>query len=614
VTERSPVAAASLAVGAFVAISMYVAAFRAVEVGNLGWDAAGSVVQMRAASRGILDLPGTRPGVGVAGAFVAGAGLVPVGAAPIVLSIAAAASLGLAAAVALGRAWALPGWGLGVVVLLVATWGGTSRLASGYLANLLSLVLFLLGAAISIRRPAPRWWSVGAIFAAALLAHPGLLPAYGAILLGWVLLEVAPTPLRDDRERRSIPAGIAFAAASAVTVGVVTGALGVEFDELQDLALARERFDERAAELLTWIDPFLSLGMIVLGVLVAVAWRDGRRSRSAVRLGIAWLVVAAGGLALLAFVPGIPGHRTLLLGVPAPTLGALAIVGGARWITERTERSFPAGRGATLVASALVSIAVAFVALGPFAARASRPVSSLGPGPDAVAGYLVAAHPDRPVVVVMNPGDGRELLRWKARLNAVRALAPDPSFLDVALYVGDERALLEGRPTTRPGEARFQAISARTWPSVRDILDERPIVLVVRTWVTPEAWERIAGASTLAGDGLAIVRGPVPSGEVRPVEAVRLPLAEAAARIAIVVVVMGLIGGGWALATARGSVAPAEAIGLAPAAGLAAVTFTGILVVLVGGDPGGPLGLIGVGAVGVAGWIVAWRAGAIARS
>jgi hypothetical protein len=226
----------------------------------------------------------------------------------------------------------------------------------------------------------------------------------------------------------------------------------------------------------------------------------------------------------------------------------------------------------------------------------------------------VVAPADRPVVVVMDPADGAELLTWKARLNAIRALAPDPSFLDVVLYVGDDRALLDGRATIRPGDAHFQAISARTWPSVREILDERPIVLVVRPWVTPEAWERVAGSSTPAGDDLAVVRGPVSSAEVRPVGPVRLPLAEAAARVAIVLLVLGSIGGGWATATSAGSLDPIEAVGLAPAAGLAAVTLTGILAVLAGGDPGGPLGLVGIGTVGVAGWLVAWRAGRVANA
>lgn len=592
-TERSPIAAVALAVGAIVAIAWYIASFRDVGVGNLGWDAAGSVVQMRAASLGVLDLAGTRPGMGVAGAVVAGAGIAPVGAVPIVLSIAAAASLGLAASVGLRRAWDVPWWGPAVAVLLVATWGGTARLAAGYLANLLSLVLFTLGTAIAIG-PAPRWWAVGAAFGAALLAHPGLLPAYGAIVLGWVLLEIVPTRFRDGRERRSLPAAAAFAVAAAAAVGIVVGVLGVGFDDLQDLAVARERFDERAAELLTWVDPVLTLAMVVVGGLVAIAW----------------LAVSIGGLGLLALVPQIPGHRTLLLGVPAPALGAVAIVGGARWIAGRAGARSRARSVAAIVAAGLVGVAIASVALRPFQARASRTVPSLGPGADVVAGYLTAVDPARPVVVLMDPEDERALLTWKARLNAVRALAPDAVFLDVALYVGDERELLEGRPTVRLGDALFRAISARTWPSVEALLERGPTLLVVRPWVGPEAWARIAAASALAGPDLAVLRGPTPTGEVRPVAPVRLPLPEAAGRIALVLVVLGSIGGGWARVAARAPVAPAEAAGLAPAAGLAVVVLAGLVAAIVGGDPGGVPSLAGIAAVGVAGWVVARRAAA----
>jgi hypothetical protein len=610
VTGRSPVAAASLAVGALLAISLYVAAFRPSTLRNVGWDAEGYVVQMRAASDGILDLPGTRPGVAVTGAFVAGSGLAPVGATPIILSVAAAASLGLAAAVALRRAWDVPGWGLGVAVLVVATWGGTARLSAGYLANLLSLTLFLVATTLAISSGAP-WWAVGAAFAAALLAHPGLLPAYGAILIGWLLLDVALTRDRDRSHLRSVPAVGVYLAASLLVVAVVAGWLGVSLDELQDLAVARERFEERAAELLAWIDPVLTVAMVGAGAIVAVLRRNGARSRAASRLGIAWLAVSAGGLVVLALAPQIPGHRTLLLAVPAPILGALGFLGGARWAMERirTTRSigWPA-RLAIVVGVAAASIAVAVLALRPFDARAGRPIGSLGQGPEAVAGYLHVAQPRRPVVLVMDPLDGRELLAWKARLNAVRALAPDRILLEVVLYVGDERSLLDGRPTVRPGDERFEAISARTWPSVRVVLDEDPIVLVVRPWVAPEAWERTTDEAPVTDDDVAVLRGPVPSGDVAPVVAPRLPIFEAGMRIAALVVLLGLIGGGWsAAATAAGDV-PAEAAGLAPAAGLAVVTLAGTVIGLVGGDPGGAPGLIAVGVAGIAGWLVMWRA------
>jgi hypothetical protein len=605
VTERSPVAAAWLAVGAVVALCLYVAAFRGVGVGNLGWDAPGSVVQMRAASAGILDLPGSRPGVAVTGAFVAGAGLTPIGVAPIVLSIVAAASLGLAAAIGLRRTWDVPAWGLAVTVVVVATWGGTARLAAGFLANLLSLVLFVFAIVLAIV-PGPSWWAVAIAFATALLAHPGLLPAYGAILVGWVLLEVAIPPDRDPGGLRSVRAAAAFGAASLLVVLVVGAWLRVSLDDLQDLAIARERFHERAAEFLVWIDPVLTLAMIAAGLVLLVAQRDRGRSRAAMRLGIAWLAVSAGGLVLLALAPQVPGHRTLLLGVPAPVLGAVGLVGGSRWLSGRTGEASRVGRAVILTGAGVATLALALLSLGPFDARAARPSGTLGPGPGAVAGYLRTLEPRRPVILVMDPADGRELLAWKARLNAVRALAPDPIFLDVVLYVGDERSLLAGRATVRSGDARFEAIVARTWPSVRAVLDDDPVVLVVRPWVSPDAWRRVADEASVVGEDVAVVRGPVPAGGVGSLAEPRLPVLDAAIRVVLLLVVLSVVGAGWsALAIGRGD--RADVAGLAPAAGLAVVTLVGVAVAVARADPGGAPGVIAVGIAGAIGWLLAWR-------
>lgn len=615
-TGRSPVAATWLSVGALIAISMYVASFRPVQVGNVGWDAAGSVVQMRAASAGILDLQGTRPGVGVAGAFLAGTGLAAVGVAPIVLSVAAAAGLGLAAAVGLRRAWDVPGWGLGIAVMIVATWGGTARLASGYLANLLSLVLFLLATVLAISTGTP-WWALVFAFSAALLAHPGLLPAYAAILVGWLVVDLVLRRHRDEGELRSARAVGAFLVASLLVVVVVSGWLGVGTDELQDLAVVRQRFDERAAELLAWIDPVLTLAMIGAGAIVAVAGRGVARSRAAVRLGMAWLAVSAAGLLVLTLAPAIPGHRTLLLGVPAPILGSLGLVSGARWVVDRArtgDRVRWPSRVALGAGVAAASIGVALVALGPFDARAGRPTATVGAGPEALAAYLDAVDPRGPVVLVMDPPVRLELLAWKARLNAVRALAPDRSFLDVVLYVGDDRALLAGRPTARSGDALFESISTRTWPVVREVLDEDPTVLVARPWVTPEAWERVVDEAPVAGVDVAVLRGAVAPEDLPGVAAPRLPMVGAGLRIVLVLLVLGLIGGGWSAVAIGAGGSSTDAVGLAPAAGLAVVTLAGTGVALVGGDPGGATGLVAVGVAGLAGWFATSRDRRAART
>ncbi|HET9671277.1 MAG TPA: hypothetical protein VFQ40_00340, partial [Actinomycetota bacterium] len=309
----------ALAVGASLALGLLVAAFRPAEVHGLGWDAPGYVVQMRAAALGVLDLPGSRPGVAATGAFLDGVGVLPIGLGPAGLSVAAAVCVGLGGAAALRRVWAVPAWGLGATVVLVATWGGTTRLASGYLANLVALTLFVLGVALALA-PTARWPAVSAAFAACLLAHPGAAPAWAAILLAWAVLEGVAR--EDPDPSRAFSALSAFLAAAVVVTGAVAWRLGLSIEELQDLTVVRERFDERAAELVAWIGPGLSIAMIGAGIAIAALVGEGPRSRPAVRLGIVWMLVCALGLPLLALAPAVPGHRLLLLALPVPLLGA----------------------------------------------------------------------------------------------------------------------------------------------------------------------------------------------------------------------------------------------------------------------------------------------------
>lgn len=590
------VGAVSLVAGAAIALGLLVAAFRPAEVHGLGWDAAGYVVQIRAASDGVLDLPASRPGVGTAGAFLAGIGVMPPGVAPVGLSLVVAIGLGLGAAVAFRRTWTVAGSAIGSAVVLAATWGGTTRLVSGYLANLVALSLFLLAIVLAVS-PRPPWPAVGLAFGASLLAHPGAAPAWAAILVGWAVLEAVAR--RDRDPDRAISTLVAFLAAAVVVSGLLAWVIGLALEDLQDLGLARERFDERAREIVAWIRPALTLTLVVAGITLAVLLRRGVRSRAAERLGIAWLAVCAAGLPLLAAVPALPAHRLVLLAIPVPLLAAGALAAVAQWFVQREgTRWAPAARIAP-VAALVLAVGVAILALAPFHARASRPGSSLGPGPSAVAGYLRATRPDAPVVLVMDPPDIVGLLAWKARLNAVRALAPDRLLLRIVAYVGDERALAVGRPTRRDG--LFGDVVDRTWPSVRAALDEDPVVLAVRSWVGPDAWARLARASTVVAEEVAVVRGPLPVGEIAPAPIPSMQPLKAFGRVALVLALLAAIGSGWArLAAFEGGI---DAVGLAPIVGLAIVVLAGVAVALAGADPGGPAG-VGVVAIGaIAGWL-----------
>jgi hypothetical protein len=187
-------------------------------------------------------------------------------------------------------------------------------------------------------------------------------------------------------------------------------------------------------------------------------------------------------------------------------------------------------------------------------------------------------------------------------------------FLDVVTYLGDERLLLRGAPTRRSGaDAQlFDLASDRTWPSVRDRLPEDPIVLVVRPWVTASAWERVARSATLASPLVAVVRGPLPERALPTIMATELSRGAAAWRMGLLVLALGIAGGGWSLLAIRGRGSAVDAIGVAPAVGVAVVVLVGLAVTLAGGDPGGAVGLGILAVVTAIGWGRAFRAPRVA--
>ena len=211
--------------------------------------------------------------------------------------------------------------------------------------------------------------------------------------------------------------------------------------------------------------------------------------------------------------------------------------------------------------------------------------------------------------MVADPADARGIRFLKARQNTVRALAPEPIFLRIVTYLGDERELVRGSRTLRSGDeaAAFNVASAQTWPAVRSVLDDDPIILTVRPWVRGSTWRRVADRAVPSEPEVAVLRGPLPLGPVLLLQKPHMPRSEAAIRISSVLLLLVLLGGGWSAAASNGRGSAMEVTGLAPAYGLCLVVLLGIGVALLGGDPGGPTGLVAVTVGGALGWIQTWR-------
>ncbi|MDQ4107320.1 MAG: hypothetical protein M3138_00745 [Actinomycetota bacterium] len=600
----------TLCAAAVVSIALYVRAYGPSDVHNIGSDSSAYIVQIRAAAAGELVTEAPRPGVALAGAFFSAARITPIDLAPALFSLAMMACLGLAAGALISTALPLPGWAIASVTLLVATWGGTARLGAGLLGNLASLTLFVAAMVVILGREGSGF-SVWAwlLFTASLVTHPGLLPGYGAILLAWMAFASMAGRRTDPvlvRLADPLGASLAFVAATgALSLFMLRHDLGA--GDVATFVGGDGRFEGRLAEIAHWIDPWITLPLLGLGI---VSWvrmsahppHDATR-RTATHLGVAWLSVATTGpVALLAY-PGWPAHRTVLLGVAAPIVMGVGVVGAAELIPRTRVAPFvTAGLASTL------SVALAAVMVVPFAQRARADRTPVNPVAAEVASYLRASRVERPVVVVSDPTGTPGVLLSKSRQNAIRALAPDGVFMRVVIYLGDERLLLQRHPTFRsdgdPFARVFNDISQQRWPAVRAIMDERPVVLVPRTWVRTATWQRVSAEAVSEAPGLAILQGPLPEEELRAVGPVTLPKGDIVVRALAIIATLGIIGGGWTpIALGRRS-RLATVVGVAPAVGLAVVILGTEGTLLGGGGPGGAIGLVVVSILAGVGWIV----------
>jgi hypothetical protein len=590
----------AIAIAAFAVAAIYLAGFGSGPIRNLGTDSFGYVAQIRAARSGVLDLQEERPGVAVTGAFLDGIGVAAPLGTPILLSIALAIALGSAAGAATQAVFRMPAWTLAPIAVAVAAWGGTARLAAGYLANLLSLVLFTAAVGVIVLRGR---WAVAAasvLFAGALLGHPGLLPVYAAIVVAWALVSVPSLRREGVAFLRSEPGSAAVSlAVAAAAVLLIGAALKIGPGDVADFAGVRGRFDERAAEIIAWIAPWITVPLAVAGALALRAMPRSATASTVRRLGTVWLAVAVGGLPMFLLFPRWPFHRTLLLGLPAAILIGVALASLPGWRRSGPRRSI----GMISVAMALTTV-VGILMLLPFWAGASRELPSVPPTAAKIATYLHTANIDRPVVIVIDPSTPRGVRDWKRRRNAVRALAPGSVIPDVVVYLGNEQHIRRGQPTLRRGSPYaelFDLVSLRTWPSVQRTLDERPVIVAARHWVRRSTWDHIVRNGASTSEGLAVLEGPVPAIGHGATPGYPLTAGAAAARIVAILTLLAIAGGGW---TRLVGANPALRAGLGPAFGLGAVVVTTFVVAFAGGDPGGPVGIAAAAAAALLGWFL----------
>jgi hypothetical protein len=542
---------------------------------------------------------------------------------------AAAAAIALAAGAFVSYSLRRGVWDLIVVAIIVGTSTGLVRLMGGtYTDNLIAEALFAaaLVPLLASVRDGRGFIAAIVLLAAGGLAHPAFFKFMVAIL-AVVAAVYAPASWKAWRRREapllatpSVRLGLILGGASGIAAVGIYGFLKSVPDEP---ILQRYLFLRRIKEDVPLYRLYVTAPLAAIGGASLVRTRAAARARSSSPDGLpdrstlqfvlvtfgAWFAVTAIGiLALVAGRRSLPAHRFLAFLLPLPILVALGVLAIARFL---------AGRRSGRVAIGVAAVCVAgLVALGILNYRAvtRRGVEFIDSGKvhDAVAAatYLNLAHVpvDHPVVIVVSDSGPTPRLFIPEEAHIFRSAFPAERIPSLYFYVGTPENFLAGQPTiVSTGEVRQMNIISRDFfDSVKPILAKDPVALLLSSYNPAYTAFAAQHPDWLATQNLVVLQGPRlsqpfpdPSFPTAP-HRLALPALGSAALIVLVV-----LGAGWALALLPAGMRPFEVLAISPGFGIAALVVAGITA-----DPLG-IRLVGWGAslpalvVAGVGWAIA---------
>jgi hypothetical protein len=508
------------------------------------------------------------------------------------------------------------GWCWFVPAALAGTVLGTTRLVGENVANLLTLAL-VVAALVPLmvwlaRRRGSGLAGAAGLLVAAGLAHWLFLAVFGAVLALTFVLAL-PASIRDARA--GIPAAktesgalaAVVASAGAATLAIVAGVLHAPFSTFEireDPARYLPKLRTDLSRLFLPVTaPLAAAGAALLGGEAATHLRvdrgPKRRAKGlALRILLAWTVVAAVGIAYGAITSNLPPHRFLALLVAVPLVMALAAV--VAWPAGWAYRRFRGPEGDLRGAAATAAVAVIGVAalsipgalawyrhgpgvwLDPVAVQesqtASRYLDGLGSGSSVV--FLIS--PYGPAGTISVPLEER----------TIRVGLEPGQQTSAYFFAGDPADAVAGRRTFVPNPKINRTIDPY-WRAVRPVLASKPSILILKALAPRQFQEAVGemGAQTI-GPGVALVQGTPPPASLAAdpvppaVPGVRAGVLWGVALLAL----LGVAGVGWTRAM-MGRDAPPEVLWcLSPAMGTGAVMLGALLAAKLGVELGGPGG------------------------
>jgi len=549
---------------------------------------------------------------------------------------ATAAALALAFGALISWGLRRSSWELGAVTLIVGTSTVMVRLMApeSYIDNLMAAAVLVaaLVPIVSAIRDGPGLAAAIVLLTVGGVIHPQFFGLFG-LFLGLVALAYAPASWRAWRRRDvdllhtpSARLGLILMGAAALGAALFFGAVrswpvGVKQTRHDLIGKLKEDLPLYRFPLTV---PVAAVGV---GFLAALGLRrsrsradpDGSSSPHRVRfaarfllaLSVVWGLVSLIGV--LHFLSGstTAAHRLLAFLLPFPLLMAVGILGFGRALAARTRRAI----GVAIVVAGIGTVAFLgyrdlYVNLPAQRGVEFLDVGKIRDASEAVAFLERSIPPERPVVFVIDD-HGPNPLSWVPEMAyMIRSVLPTERILNSYMYVGDPENYLAGRPTLRSSPRQYNGNLPRYWPTIQRVLPRRPVALLLASYndTYPDFVAMHPGSRV--APHVAVVSGPQPRTTIQTPDFPRGPRGMIRTGVLGVgtILVLALIGIGWALAALPRSLRSFEVAALSPALGLAALVVTGMIVDTLGFRLGGPGGILTPVLAGAAGGLAAWVA------
>jgi hypothetical protein len=530
----------------------------------------------------------------------------------VVLPAVMAAALGLAAAAFLRMSVRIPRWA--VIPSTIAIGVSTNVVLMyeyGYMDNLMAAAVLMAGAVPLVASIEER---KGLIPAIVLLGAVGVIHgAFLAVVLSAVALTAAvylPTSFRMWRrgEQKLLDTPTARLGEVAAGAGIVAGA--TLFATVSSPPSPRLNRGELAKKLRADLPRYRLLVLAPLAAIGAASLAGderGRRARTRFVLTflLAWSGVTLAGYLAYRFTSlPIPANRLFLFAFAMPLLALLAVLWFARTLGGESKRrtlALFAGGVTGLVLLAEIQWARTPPHIDPVKYREAAAADA----------YLrsVRAPETTPVVFIVDDQGPLPAAVIPFMRDHILGAISTERVAHTFVYMGTVENYLAARPTLL-GRRQYDQVSKRFFSRMQHTYDQDPVVLIGSSFNVSNyhAWADPRPESVYRDQGISVVRGPLPpEPSIEPVDPLGNPgVIKLALLSTATLALLAFVGLGWGIALLRRWLGRMELLAAAPAVGLAALVFGGLLIDRLGVRLADVPGALTPLLVAVAGWLLVW--------